>query len=144
VFPSGFSARVRDLTRPGRVNAVVMGIAAPLMDASDALRRRMMAFALEAEHGAEELAADDDLLEAHLRRQVGGTWHPCGTCRMGDDDDPMAVTDAAGRVIGVAGLRVCDASLMPTIPCANLNLPVLMTAEKIADGIRRGRNGANA
>ena len=57
---------------------------------------------------------------------------------MGDEDDPMAVTDAEGRVIGVERLRVCDASLMPTVPCANLNIPVIMMAEKIADAIRRG------
>jgi 5-(hydroxymethyl)furfural/furfural oxidase len=69
---------------------------------------------------------------------VSGTWHPCGTCRMGDARDPMAVADAAGRVIGVDGLRVCDASLMPTIPCANLNIPVVMMAEKIAATIRAG------
>ena len=68
---------------------------------------------------------------------VGGVWHPCGTCRMGDPGDPMSVTDPSGHVIGVEGLMVCDASIMPTIPCANLNIPVIMCAEKIADGIRR-------
>jgi 5-(hydroxymethyl)furfural/furfural oxidase len=57
---------------------------------------------------------------------------------MGDRADPMAVTDANARVIGVENLRVCDASLMPTVPCANLNIPVLMTAEKIAATIRAG------
>ncbi|HEX3350887.1 MAG TPA: GMC family oxidoreductase N-terminal domain-containing protein [Acetobacteraceae bacterium] len=144
VFPSGFSPRVRKLTRPGRVNGAVMAVAAPMMDASPALRRRMMAFALECKSTAADLAADDDALEAHLRAQVGGTWHACGTCRMGHADDPMAVTDAGGRVIGVGGLRVCDASLMPTVPCANLNIPVIMMAEKIADTIRSGRNGATA
>jgi 5-(hydroxymethyl)furfural/furfural oxidase len=50
--------------------------------------------------------------------------------------DPMAVADPAGQVIGAEGLMVCDASLMPTIPCANPNIPVLMPAEKIADGMR--------
>ena len=57
---------------------------------------------------------------------------------MGDRFDPMAATHANVRVIGVEGLRVCDASLMPTVPCANLNIPVLMTAEKIAATIRAG------
>ena len=55
---------------------------------------------------------------------------------MGRADDPMAVTDSAGLVHGVKGLRVCDASLMPTIPCANLNVPVIMMAERIAALIR--------
>jgi 5-(hydroxymethyl)furfural/furfural oxidase len=57
---------------------------------------------------------------------------------MGNADDPLAVCDAQGRVIGAENLIVCDASVMPTIPCANLNIPVLMIAEKMADGIRAG------
>jgi 5-(hydroxymethyl)furfural/furfural oxidase len=56
---------------------------------------------------------------------------------MGRRDDRMAVCDPAGAVIGVEGLTVCDASLMPSIPCANLNLPIIMMAEKIADGLKR-------
>jgi 5-(hydroxymethyl)furfural/furfural oxidase len=56
---------------------------------------------------------------------------------MGAEGDPGAVCDGAGRVYGVAGLRVCDASLFPSIPCANLNLPMMMTAERIADLMRR-------
>jgi 5-(hydroxymethyl)furfural/furfural oxidase len=55
---------------------------------------------------------------------------------MGRADDPLAVTTGDGRVIGVAHLRVCDASLMPSIPCANTNVPTLMIAERIADLIR--------
>ncbi len=97
-----------------------------------------MTYAVDTQHPAEALAADDTLLEAHLRRRVGGAWHPCGSCRMGDAADPMVVTDANARVIGVEGLRVCDASLMPTVPCANLNIPVLMIAEKTAATIRAG------
>ena len=48
----------------------------------------------------------------------------------------MAVVDPQGAVRGVAGLSVCDASVMPTIPCANLNVPVIMIAEKISDGLK--------
>ncbi|HSU06602.1 MAG TPA: GMC oxidoreductase, partial [Acetobacteraceae bacterium] len=136
VFPSGFSARIRALTRPSARNAVAMAVAAPLMDNSSRLRRRFMAYAMESQHSAEVLADDDAALEAHLRRSVGGTWHACGACRMGEPDDAIAVTDATGRVIGVEGLRVCDASIMPTVPCANLNIPVLMMAEKISDSIK--------
>jgi 5-(hydroxymethyl)furfural/furfural oxidase len=51
---------------------------------------------------------------------------------MGRADDPMAVVDTQGRVKGVQGLRVIDASIFPVVPCANTNFPVLMTAEKIA------------
>ena len=136
LFPSGFSSRIRALTRPSPRNAVVMAVAAPVMDRSSTLRRRFMAYAMESEHSAENLAADDAALEAHLRHSVGGTWHACGACRMGNPADPMAVTDASGRVLGMDGLRVCDASIMPTVPCANLNIPVLMMAEKIADSVK--------
>jgi 5-(hydroxymethyl)furfural/furfural oxidase len=57
---------------------------------------------------------------------------------MGRADDPMAVTDAAGRVNGTEGLRVVDASVFPVVPCANTNFPVLMTAEKMSDAILAG------
>ena len=138
VFPSGYSPRIRELTRPSTRNAAITAVAAPLMDHSDGIRKKIMTYAVGTEHSAETLAADDTLLEAHLRRRVNGTWHPCGTCRMGDPSDRMAVTDPHARVIGIEGLRVCDASLMPTAPCANLNIPVLMIAEKTAATIRAG------
>jgi uncharacterized protein (TIGR02118 family) len=57
---------------------------------------------------------------------------------MGREDDPMAVTDASGRVLGVYGLRICDASLMPAVPCANTNISTIMIAEKIADHVKAG------
>ena len=57
---------------------------------------------------------------------------------MGARTDQMAVTDPAGRVYGIAGLRVCDASILPVVPCANTNFPTIMTAEKIADAILAG------
>ena len=56
---------------------------------------------------------------------------------MGRRDDPEAVTTSDGRVIGVDNLRVCDASLMPSIPCANTNVPTIMMAERMADLIRQ-------
>ena len=55
---------------------------------------------------------------------------------MGRPDDPLAVTDSSGRVYGVSGLRVCDASLIPSIPCANTNVPTIMVAERAASLIR--------
>lgn len=86
----------------------------------------------------EDLLADDAALEAYLRQHIGGVWHPSGTCRIGAADDPHAVVDSAGRVYGVEGLRVADASIIPLIPTANTNLPTLMLAEKIADAILGG------
>ena len=64
-------------------------------------------------------------------------YHPCGTCRMGDDDG--SVTDSQGVVRGVRGLRVVDASLMPEITNGNLNAVVLMMAEKISSNILQAR-----
>ena len=78
------------------------------------------------------LAQDDAALAEHIRRNVAGTFHPVGTCRIGRADDRNAVTDPAGRVRGVAGLRVIDASIMPTIPRGNTNIPTIMIAEKLA------------
>lgn len=82
-----------------------------------------------------ELLQNDDSLERYLRANVGGVWHASGTCRMGSVDDPLAVVDADGRVIGVHSLRVADASVIPVIPRANTNLPTLMIAEKLSDAI---------
>jgi 5-(hydroxymethyl)furfural/furfural oxidase len=81
---------------------------------------------------------DDDALEDFIRKAVIGVWHASCSCRMGADDDPMAVTDPQGRVRGVQGLRVADASVFPVVPRANTNFPVLMVAEKISDAILGG------
>jgi 5-(hydroxymethyl)furfural/furfural oxidase len=138
IFQNGYAARNRELARPSRRNNVLTAVAGPMMDYSATFRRQLMNYGLGSRHSPVQLASDDSLLDAFLRTRVSGCWHACGTCRMGDPSDPMAVTDASGRVIGVEGLRVCDASLMPTIPCANLNLPVMMIAEKVAATIRGG------
>ena len=76
----------------------------------------------------------DDEIDAHIRQSAETAYHPAGTCRMGTD--PMAVTDGQGRVHGVRGLRVVDASLMPQIVSGNLNAPTIMMAEKLADAVR--------
>lgn len=74
-----------------------------------------------------------------LRSRLGTYWHPVGTCAMGRPDDPMAVVDGAGRVRGVANLRVADASVLPTVPAANTQLPVLALAELLADTVKESR-----
>ena len=76
----------------------------------------------------------DAEIDAHIRQSAETAYHPAGTCRMGTD--PMAVTDGQGRVHGVRGLRVVDASLMPQIASGNLNAPTIMMAEKLADAVR--------
>jgi choline dehydrogenase len=102
------------------------------------MARRIMATEPMARHVAAELAPgpgvlDDDELLDYARRTGTTTAHLVGTCRMGPDEDPLAVVDAQLRVRGVAGLRVVDASVMPAITSGNTNAPTLMIAEKAAD-----------
>lgn len=77
----------------------------------------------------------DGEIDDFIREKVESGYHPCGTCKMGRDDDPMAVVDSNLRVIGVDGLRVVDASVMPQITTGNLNAPTIMIGEKASDHI---------
>ena len=74
--------------------------------------------------------SDEQILE-FVRAEAESVYHPVGTCKMGSDE--MAVVDARLRVHGVKGLRVADASIMPTVPSGNTNAPAIMIAEKCAD-----------
>ena len=78
----------------------------------------------------------DDALRHYVRATVGGYWHPVGTCRMGPGDDPEAVVDPSGLLRGFENVYVGDASIMPDIPRANTNLPVIAMAERIAESLR--------
>ena len=94
------------------------------------------------EFPGDQAQSDDDLLTAAKQRGTT-TFHLMGTCRMAPDTDPTSVVDDQLRVRGIEGLRVVDASVMPTMPSANLNASVLMIAEKAADMIR-GRTAPEA
>ncbi|SFI57107.1 GMC family oxidoreductase [Caulobacter sp. UNC279MFTsu5.1] len=85
--------------------------------------------------GLAELLSDKDAVADYIRANVTPIAHHSGTCRMGAIEDPLAVVDPQGRVIGLDGLRVADASVMPTTPRGNTNLPVLMIAEKLSAAI---------
>jgi len=82
-----------------------------------------------------DAAQSDDDLDAAIREHAESAYHPCGTCKMGAADDPMAVVDPETRVIGVDGLRVADSSIFPRITNGNLNAPSIMVGEKAADHI---------
>jgi choline dehydrogenase len=84
-----------------------------------------------------EIVADDDALDAALDTRVASAYHFTGTARMGTADDERAVVDQQGRVHGCEGLRVADASVIPTVPAANTMLPTLMVAERLAAAARR-------
>jgi 5-(hydroxymethyl)furfural/furfural oxidase len=137
-LPLRSGERARRYSMPSPRNAALTGLAGVAIDLAGpfaaALHERLLAPGVT----LAELLADARALERFLDDGVSGVWHASGTCRMGRVDDPGAVCDSAGKVYGVEGLRVCDASVFPTIPCANTNVPVLMVAERIADLVRSG------
>ena len=77
----------------------------------------------------------DEAIDAFIREKIESGYHPCGTCKIGDRDDPLAVVDPELRVIGIDGLRTVDSSVMPSITTGNLNAPTIMIGEKGADHI---------
>jgi choline dehydrogenase len=77
----------------------------------------------------------DDAINEFIRDHAESAFHPSCTCRMGQPNDPTAVVDFETRVIGLEGLRVADASIMPSITTGNLNAPTIMIGEKASDMI---------
>ena len=131
-FPVKFTDRLRRLNRINTANKVQSAIIAALIDLVPALAGPIFATLADRRVDLSQLVADDEALAEHIRENVAGTFHPVGTCRMGLAGDRDAVVDGLGRVRGIAGLRVVDASIMPTVPRGNTNIPTIMVAEKIA------------
>ena len=136
-FPVKFNDRLRRLNRITPANKIKSAAIAALIDAVPGMAEPIFATLADRRADLAALVQDDEALADHIRDNVAGTFHPVGTCRMGGADDRGAVTDPAGRVHGIAGLRVIDASIMPTIPRGNTNIPTIMVAEKLADRILR-------
>ncbi|MEA3085018.1 MAG: 5-(hydroxymethyl)furfural/furfural oxidase [Paraburkholderia sp.] len=134
-FPAAFSPRVKALSRVGTRNAALTSMLGVLLDTPAPIRRALIERFFTRGQQMSVLLADENALESFIRANVFGVWHASGTCKMGDANDVMAVTDNAGRVRGAQGLRVVDASLMPRLPSANTNIPTIMMAEKIADAM---------
>ncbi len=102
------------------------------------LSREILAQPAFAGYRGEELqpgaqVQDEAGLVEFIRRKAESIYHPVGTCRMGRVDDPDTVVDPQLRVVGVAGLRVVDASVMPKLVSGNTNAPTMMIAERAAD-----------
>ena len=89
-----------------------------------------------AEYAPGKAVQTDAEIDAWVKQTAETIYHPVGTCRMGVAGDPFAVVDAECRVQGLKGLRVIDASAMPTLVGGNTNAPTIMIAEKISDVIR--------
>ncbi|SAK79896.1 GMC family oxidoreductase [Caballeronia ptereochthonis] len=132
-FPASYSEKVRQVAMLSPRNKLVTDVLAALLDGPAPLRRVLMRKVIAGGATLAELLADEAALRAFVRGACVGVWHPSCSCRMGAADDPLAVTDHAARVRGVDGLRVVDASIFPHIPSGNLNFPVMMAAEKVAD-----------
>ncbi|MDR7096780.1 GMC family oxidoreductase [Hydrogenophaga laconesensis] len=137
--------RSADFTAPPAIAPNYLSTPEDRQVAADSLRvtRNIVAQPALAKYRPEEFRpgpqyqSDDEL--ARLAGDIASTiFHPVGTTKMGRDDDPMAVVDSRLRVRGVAGLRVVDAGVMPTITSGNTNSPTLMIAEKAAGWIMKG------
>jgi 5-(hydroxymethyl)furfural/furfural oxidase len=134
-FPVKFTDRLRLLNRKTPANAVKSQAIAWLTDLVPALAGPVFGTLADRKVDLLALVKDDDALAEHVRQNVAGMFHVAGTCRMGAATDRDAVVDRFGRVRGFDGLRVVDASVMPTVPRGNTNIPTIMVAEKMAAAI---------
>ena len=130
--------RMRALNDITLANTLRAKVLAGLFDTVPAVGRPALASLSEPGIDIGQLARDPEALAEITAKSVAGVFHPGGTCRMGAADETHAVTDPEGRVYGVDGLRVVDASLMPTLPRGNTNIPTIMMAEKISAGMLAG------
>lgn len=138
-FPASYSDKVRQVGAINTTNRILTRIMAQLLDGPGPLRRYLIRNLIMQGFTLDGVLNDEEEAEAFIRKAAIGVWHASCSCRMGRADDSMSVVDRVGRVYGVGGLRVVDASIFPVVPCANTNLPTIMTAEKIADAILDGQ-----
>jgi len=136
-FPASYTDKVRKIGVVNTKNKILTAIAAAMMDGPAALRHYIIDNFVVEGFTFDQVMNDDEALEAFVRKATIGVWHASCTCRMGRAEDPMTVVDTEGRVKGLQGLRVVDASIFPVVPCANTNFPTLMAAEKIVDVMMR-------
>jgi 5-(hydroxymethyl)furfural/furfural oxidase len=124
---------INGLGVPGMIRAAAT---TAVLQAPAAIRRAAIGAAIRpgrlvADGGASWPLADEEIIGAS-----GAMFHPSGTCAIGSENNKMAVVDPECRVYGVRGLRVADASVMPSVPSANTNIPTIMIGERVADFIK--------
>lgn len=132
-FSTNFNRRAQMVSAVTPRNKFLTAFASMLLDGPGPLRRAVIQNIMLGNNIERIVREGDAAIEKHVMRYVISIRHISCTCRMGREDDPAAVTGSDGRVHGVGGLRIADASVFPAIPRANTNIPTIMTAEKIAD-----------
>ncbi len=131
-FPVRLTDHLRRLNEKSRSNAVKSSFISFLLDAVPGMNDLVLGALTGERVDLKALASDTEQLAEHIRENVGGVFHPTGTCRMGPAEDQHAVVDTQGRVHGIPGLRVVDAAIMPNVMSGNTNIPTIMVAERIA------------
>jgi 5-(hydroxymethyl)furfural/furfural oxidase len=127
----------------GTMGAIKALAASTVLASPAALRRAVMGGAIRPGRLVAGRNGSTPLSDAEILAASGTMFHPSCTCAIGREDDTMAVVDPECRVYGVQGLRVADASVMPSVPSANTNIPTIMIAERVADFVRApARSGA--
>jgi 5-(hydroxymethyl)furfural/furfural oxidase len=132
--PSVYSGAAKALGKVSALNYLTTHLVSGTIDLLPGVRTQILRTFMCSGFTLDALLADEAVMHAYLEKTVFGQWHACGTCRMGPATDPLAVVSPlSAKVHGTAGLHLIDASVFPVIPAANLNLPVIMVAEKFAD-----------
>lgn len=134
-FSTHFNERAQMVGAVTLRNKFLTALGSALIDGPGPLRRAAIKHIMLGHDVGEIMREGDAALEQHVKNHVISIRHISCTCRMGSEDDPLAVTGPDGRVHGIDGLRVADASVFPAVPRANTNIPTIMTAEKIADAV---------
>jgi 5-(hydroxymethyl)furfural/furfural oxidase len=132
-FPSALGEQVRDLALRARRSWLRRQLVTRMLDLSEPTRRTAMGRYLGAGTDLRALMEDERALSSWVLRNACGSGHAAGTCKMGAVDDREAVVDPRCRVKRVQGLRVVDASIMPSLISAGAGLATMMLAEKAAD-----------
>jgi 5-(hydroxymethyl)furfural/furfural oxidase len=132
-FLAGYSDEARALSVRKASNWIKTASAAYAFDYLPFFREALLKRKFGTTDRMHQMMRDDDLIADWVKQSVWSGWHVSGTCKMGSDTDPLAVLDGECRVRGVQGLRVVDASIMPTIIAANTNITTIAIAEKASD-----------